>query len=40
MIRVVLPTPLKTLAHVEGEVQLQVEAASRFGSHSSLGDSI
>ena len=25
MIRVVLPTPLKTLAHVQGEVQLEVE---------------
>jgi hypothetical protein len=25
MIRVVLPTPLRTLAHVEGEVQLEVE---------------
>jgi hypothetical protein len=25
MIRVVLPTPLKTLAHVQGEVQLDVE---------------
>jgi hypothetical protein len=25
MIRVVLPTPLRTLAHVQGEVQLQVE---------------
>lgn len=24
MIRVVLPTPLKTLAHIEGEVQVQV----------------
>jgi hypothetical protein len=27
MIRVVLPTPLKTLAHVQGEVQLDVEGA-------------
>jgi len=32
MIRVVLPYPLKTLAHVDGEVELTVEGPATLGS--------
>jgi hypothetical protein len=32
MIRVLLPTPLKTLAHVDGEVQLEVEGPVTLSS--------